>query len=178
MKKILVILAIVIFASCSNKKSMEEKDSSIFIEQNVKEFIDNNPDWAKNETIETETTEKFKHKVINLSNDSSFLKGMPLQLKAISDTSINEIRTKIATFKAYNDKSRTEGSLLNFIQLQITGIVNTSQIKDLTVGKNYILAGTLHTQGKRKDVKFIHVNDFKGYDLGKYIFVISGFKAL
>ncbi|RZK18344.1 MAG: hypothetical protein EOO43_12605 [Flavobacterium sp.] len=103
---------------------------------------------------------------------------MPLQLKEIKDTSINEIRTKIATFKAYSDTSRNEGSLLNYMQIGITGIVNDAQIKDLIVDKKYTLSGTLHTQGKRKDVKFIHVGDFKGYDLGHYTFVITGFKAL
>ncbi len=177
MKKVLFIAAIAILASCANKEAQVGKDS-IFIEQNVSEFIENNPDWAKNETIERETTEKFKHKMINLSNDSSFLKGMPLQLKEVKDTSINEIRTKIATFKAFSDKKRAEGSLLNYLQLHITGVVNSTQVQELVVGKQYTLEGTLHTQGKRKDVQFIHVADFKGYDLGKYTFVISGFKPL
>ena len=171
------LCALAILASCSSKKA-ETVESAIFIEKNVSEFIENHPDWAKNETIERETTEKFKHKLINLSNDSSFLQGMPLQLKEIKDTSINEIRAKIATFKAYSDTSRKENSLLNYMQIRITGIVNEGQIKDLSIDKKYTLTGTLHTQGKRKDVKFVHVGDFKGYNLGQYTFVITGFKAL
>ncbi|MEJ5996150.1 hypothetical protein WG904_17105 [Pedobacter sp. Du54] len=177
MRKLLFLCALAVLASCSTKKTESEK-STIFIEQNVSEFIENNPDWAKNETIEGETTEKFKHKLINLSNDTSFLKGMPLQLKEIKDTSINEIRTKIARFEAYNDTSRNAGSLLNYIQIRILGIVNDNQVNDLAIDKKYTLTGTLHTQGKRKDVKFIHVADFKGYHLGQYTFVITGFKAL
>ncbi len=177
MKNLLFIGIVAVLASCSSKKVEEEKET-IFIEKNVSEFIEGNPDWAKDEIIEKETTEKFKHKLINLSNDSSFLKGMPLQLKEVKDTAINQIRTKIAKFVAYSDTSRNEGSLLNYMQLQINGIVNEGQVKNLTVDKKYTLTGTLHTQGKRKDVKFIHVTDFKGYDLGKYTFVITAIQPL
>lgn len=176
MKKLMLIYVVVLFASCTEKKA-KEVQSSTFLEQKLSEFIADNPDWTKDEATEKETTEKFKHKLINLSNDANFLKDMPLQLKEIKDTSINEIRTKIATFKAYNDTSRHE-ALLNYIQLQITGIVSETQIKELMVDKKYTITGTLHTQGKRKDIKFIKVADFKGYDLGKYTFLITGFKPL
>ena len=57
-------------------------------------------------------------------------------------------------------------------------ILNEAQIKDLAVDKKYTLTGTLHTQGKRKDVNFVHVADFKGYNLGHYTFVITGFKPI
>ena len=177
MKKLLVLFAVVITASCSTKEA-EKVQSKIFIEQKLDEFIASNPDWTKDEATEKETTEKFKHKVINLSNEADFLKDMPLQLKEVKDTSINEIRTKIATFKAYSDTSRVKNSVLNYMQLQVTGIVSSSQLTALKVDQKYTLAGTLHKQGKRGDVKFIHVADFKGYDLGKYTFVITDFKAL
>jgi len=177
MRPLIMLFAVAIFASCSSKK-VQEVQTSIFLEQKLSEFIADNPDWIKDEVTEKETTEKFKHKLINFSNEPDFLKDMPLQLKDVKDTSINEIRTKIATFKAYGDTSRNKNSLLNYIQLQITGIVSEGQVSQLTVNKNYTLTGTLHTQGKRGDVKFIHVADFKGYDLGKYTFLITGFKPL
>jgi hypothetical protein len=177
MKKIALLFAIALLISCAPKEA-EKVSSQIFIEQNLKEFIANNPDWTKDEAIEKETTEKFKHKLINLSNEADFLKDMPLQLKEIKDTSINEIRTKIGTFKAYGDTTRQETSLLNYLQLHITGIISPEQSTELTVGKKYTLSGTLHKQGKRGDVKFIHVADFRGYDLGKYTFLITAFKPL
>lgn len=177
MRKLLFLIGVTILASCSTKEA-KKVETSIFLEQALNEFIVSHPDWIKDEATEKETTEKFKHKLINLSNEPDFLKDMPLQLKEVKDTAINEIRTKIATFKAYGDTSRNKNSLLNYMQLQITGIVSETQINDLVVNKKYTLTGTLHTQGKRKDVKFIHVSDFKGYDLGKYTFLITGFKSL
>jgi len=177
MRKLLGLFTIAILASCGQKEA-KEVQSTIFVEQQLKDFIVNHPDWTKDEATEKETTEKFKHKLINLSNEADFLKDMPLQLKEVKDTSINEIRTKVAMFKAYGDTSRKEPSLLNYIQLQITGIVSENQVNDLKVDQKYTLSGTLHTQGKRADVKYIHVSDFNGYDLGKYTFVITGFKPL
>jgi len=176
MKRLLYFLPIMI-AACSEKKP-EQIQPAIFIDQKLTEFVASNPDWAKDEITEKETTEKFRHKLINLSNEADFLKGMPLQLKEIKDTVFNEYRTKIAKFKAYGDTSRTENSLLNYVQLQINGIVSPDQIKNLVLNKNYTLAGTLYKQGKRADIKYIHVADFKGYDLGKYTFLITGFKPL
>ena len=177
MKQLIFLIIVTILASCSNKEA-EKVQTSIFIERELNEFIAIHPDWTKDEATEKETTEKFKHKLINLSNEPDFLKDMPLQLKEVKDTAINEIRTKIATFKTYGDTSRNKNSLLNYMQLQITGIVSEAQIKELAVDKKYTLTGTLHTQGKRKDVKFINVSEFKGYDLGKYTFLITGFKPL
>lgn len=177
MKKLAILFTIAILVSCSPKEA-EKAQSKIFLEQQLSEFIASHPDWTKDETTEKETTEKFKHKLINLSNEADFLTGMPLQLKEVKDSSINEIRTKIATFVTYSDTSRNEGSLLNFMQLYITGIVSSSQSNDLKVNQKYLISGTLHKQGKRADVKFIHVADFKGYHLGKYTFLITGFKPL
>lgn len=177
MKNLLFLFVVVALASCSPKEA-EKVQPKIFIEQQLSEFIESNPDWTKDEATEKETTEKFKHKLINLSNEPDFLKDMPLQLKEVKDTSINEIRTKIATFKAYGDTSRADNSLLNYMQLQVTGIVSSNQVNELKVDQKYMLTGTLHKQGKRADVKFIHVSDFKGYDLGKYTFVITSFKPL
>ncbi len=64
------------------------------------------------------------------------------------------------------------------MQLHIDGIVSQNQANDLQVGNRYTLVGTLHKQGKRADVKYINVGTFKGYDLGKYTFVISAFNPL
>ncbi|HTM98075.1 MAG TPA: hypothetical protein VL088_05005 [Pedobacter sp.] len=177
MKKLIFLFAIALLIACAPKEA-ETVKTQIFLEQKLSEFIAGNPDWTKDEATEKETTEKFKHKLINLSNEADFLKDMPLQLKEIKDTSINEIRTKIATFKAYGDTSRNKTSLLNYVQLQITGIISDAQSNELKVAKKYTISGSLHKQGKRGDVKFIHVADFKGYDLGKYTFLITGFKPL
>ncbi|RZK43004.1 MAG: hypothetical protein EOO90_04940 [Pedobacter sp.] len=177
MRKLFVFVGLALLMSCSNKKQ-QEVESAIFLEKELSQFIAANPDWTKDEATEKETTEKFKHKLINLSNEVDFLKDMPLQLKELKDTSINEIRTKIATFKAYGDTSRSEKSLLNYVQLQITGIVNDAQVNQLQVDKKYTIEGTLHKQGKRGDVMFIHVADFRGYNLGRYTFVVNNFKPL
>ncbi|SFG90853.1 hypothetical protein SAMN04489864_103154 [Pedobacter insulae] len=173
----MLLYGIALLVSCGPKKE-EKVKPQIFLEQKLSDFITSNPDWTKDEATEKETTEKFKHKLINLSNEAEFLKDMPLQVKEIKDTSINEIRTKIATFKAFGDTSRNAASLLNYMQLQITGIVSEAQANELVVDKKYTITGSLHKQGKRSDVKFIHVSDFRGYDLGKYTFLINGFKSL
>lgn len=176
MKK-LMLICIVALAACSNKKPVAEQ-SNIFVEKQLNEFIAANPDWTKDEATEAETTEKFKHKLINLSNEPDFLAEMPFQLNGIKDTVIKEQSLKMASFKAYGDTSRNENSMLNLIQLEILGIVSDAQLENLSVGKHYTLTGSLYTQGKRADVKFIHVGDFRGYDLGKYTFLITGFKPL
>lgn len=176
MKK-LMFICLVALAACSNKKPAAIQ-SNVFVENQLNEFIAANPDWTKDEATEAEVTEKFKHKLINLSNEPDFLNEMPLQLKSVRDTVIKEQSLKMASFKAYGDTSRNENSLLNLIQLEIFGIVSDDQLQKLSIGHNYTLTGTLYKQGKRADVKFIHVGDFKGYDLGKYTFLITGFKPL
>ncbi len=177
MKKLAFLFLAIAFASCSNEKP-KEVSSGIFLEDQLKDFIASNPDWTKDEAKEKEITEKFKHKMINLSNEADFLKDMPLKLEAVKDTVINEQETKMAIFKAYGDTSRNKSSLLNYMQLQVSGIVSDAQLAKLPVQKNYTITGTLYKQGKRADVKFIHVADFNGYDLGKYTFLITGFKPL
>lgn len=177
MKKLAFLCLVAVFAACANEKP-KEVVSDIYLEEQLKAFIGLYPDWTKDEAQEKEITEKFKHKLINLSNEPDFLKNMPLKLEAIKDTLINEQETKIAIFKAYGDTSRRENAFLNFMQLQISGIISDEQAAKLPLQKNYTLTGTLYKQGKRADVKFIHVADFRGYDLGKYTFLITGFKPL
>lgn len=178
MKKIIALFFVLfILVSCNNEKP-KEAPSKVFLENQLSEFITNNPDWTKDEATEAETTEKFKHKAINWSNEPNFLNGMPLQLSRIADTIINEQPIKLAHFKAYSDKARKTESLLNYMQLHIMGIISEAQEKQLNVGQNYQLQGTLQKQGKRADVKFIKVANFKGYDLGKYTFLITGFNEL
>ncbi|MES2419472.1 MAG: hypothetical protein V4541_14900 [Bacteroidota bacterium] len=176
MKKLLFLFLFALVA-CTNEKP-KTVGPAIFMEQKLSEFISEHSDWTKDEATEKETTEKFKHKLINLSNEADFLTNMPLQLKSVKDTLISEQSIKIALFKAYGDTTRNKASLLNFMQVQISGIVSADQVKDLIIDKKYTLSGTLYKQGKRADVKFIHVGDFKGYDLGKYTFLITGFKPL
>ena len=62
MKKILLLLIVAAsFTACTSTPTVEENaTSTIFVEQKVNEFIKANPDWAKDETIQEATTEKFK----------------------------------------------------------------------------------------------------------------------
>lgn len=177
MKNVFYLMALVFLASCASKEE-KKVESTIYIEKQLADFINANPDWVKDEATEKETTEKFQRKLINLSNEVSFLDDMPLQLNEIKDTVYNEIRTKIGKFKNYGDTTRAKSSLLNFMQLEVIGLVSPEQADSLVVGKHYTLKGTLYKQGKRGDVKFIHVADFKGYDLGKYTFDITNIKPL
>ena len=180
MKKL--ILGLIVAASFASCTSMPDKDenvpSNIFVEQKVNEFIKANPDWSKDEATQDATTDKFKHAVINWSNEPNFLQDMPFQLKALRDTSLNETNFKIATFVGYNDNTRISGSILNYIQLQIDGIVPPDLEKDLILNKNYTITGNMYKQGKRGDVKYISVADFKGYDLGKYLFSVTAVKPI
>ncbi len=180
MKKLaLTLLSVTVLAACSNKKATQKTSSStIFIEQKVSEFVADNPDWAKDQATQDATTDKFKHWAINLSNDPAFLKDMPLQLKKLTDTVVSGQTFKLATFRAYNDQARPKESLLNYIQLQINGIMPDDIVKTVALDKNYVLSGNLYKQGKRADVKFVNVADFKGYDVGKYTFSITAVKPL
>lgn len=180
MKKISLILLVAMFAACSNATKEENKtiETNIFVEQKLDEFIKTYPDWGKDETTQEATTDKFKHTVINWSNEPQFLENMPLQLKNMRDTTLSGANLKVATFVGYNDNNRKMGSLLNYIQLQINGIVPDDLAKDLQVNKNYTLTGQLYKQGKRVDVKYIEVAEFKGYDLGKYTFSITTAKPI
>lgn len=177
MKKNVLFLLAIVLLSCNNDKPVATK-SGVFIEQKVNEFITANPDWTKDEATETETTDKFKHQAIKWSNEPNFLKDMPLQLKRIADTTESGQAVKMAHFTTYNDKIRPTGSLLNYMNLHIKGIVSDEQAKQLELEKKYILTGNLQRQGKRADVKFIKVSDFRGYDIGSYTFLITGFKPL
>lgn len=178
-KLILGLIVAACISSCTSSPSKDENTpSTIFVEQKVSEFVKANPDWAKDETIQEATTDQFKHAVINWSNEPNFLQDMPFQLKGLRDTLLNETNFKIATFVGYNDNTRVSGSILNYIQLQIDGIVPPDLEKDLTLNKNYTLTGSMYKQGKRGDVKYISVADFKGYDLGKYLFSVTAVKPL
>ncbi|TKB99859.1 hypothetical protein [Pedobacter cryotolerans] len=176
MKKVLILMFVAFFAACSGEKEVE--NSGVFIEQKLNEFISQNPDWANDETINEEITDKFKRQAIKWSNEPDFLKGMPLQLERIVDTTESGQAVKMAHFKTFNDKVRPEGSLLNYVNLQIKGIVSDEQADQLKVENKYFLTGNLQRQGKRADVKFVKVSDFKGYDIGSYTFLITGFKPL
>ncbi|WP_199136561.1 hypothetical protein [Pedobacter sp. ASV12] len=179
MKKLAVMLSVALLVACSNKKATENTSSStIFIEQKVNEFIAENPDWTKDQATQDATTDKFKHWAINLSNEPDFLKDMPLKLKSLTDTLVSGQTFKLATFVGYNDNARPKGSLLNYIQLQINGIMPDDIVKTVTLDKNYTLTGNLYKQGKRADVKFVKVADFKGYDIGKYTFSITAVKPM
>lgn len=174
MKNLIVLFLALTLVSCANKKP-KDPQTAVFVEEKLTDFIDNNPDWEKNEA---EVTDKFKHRVINWSNEADFLKNMPLQLKAIVDTTESGQAVKMAHFEALTAQGNAEDSLLNHIQLHIKGIVNEEQVKQLQNGQKYILNGSLQRQGKRADIKLLKLAAGHTYDLGSYTFLITGFKPI
>lgn len=179
MRKLVLILSVAVLAACSGKKAEEKKNNSnVFIEQKLNEFIAAHPDWTKDERTLDTTGDSFKRWAIRLSNEQAFLKDMPLQLKSLTDTLVSGQTFKLAKFVGYNDNTRPKESLLNYIQVQINGIMPDDIVKTVALGKKYTITGNLYKQGKRADVKFINVSDFKGYDVGKYTFSITSVKPL
>lgn len=179
MKRLFLLFIAAAAVSCtSNQPKEAAKPSNVFVEQKVNEFVAQHPEWTSGETANEEITEKFKKEVIRWSNEEQFLNEMPMQFRGLRDTLLNGQGFKIATFTGYNDNTRPSGSVLNYIQLQIDGIVPNDLLKDLSKDKNYHLTGMLYKQGKRADVKVVKVADFKGYDLGKYTFSITKVKPL
>lgn len=97
---------------------------------------------------------------------------MPLQLQEVRDTLLSGQNFKLGTFIGYNDNMRPSGSLLNYIQIKVDGILPPDLAKQVKINEKYHLEAMLYRQGSRKDVKIISVGDFKGYDLGRYTFSI------
>jgi len=175
MKKIFFVGLALFLAGCGAKDN-KPLTSTVFIEKQLDAFVAANPDWAKDEANEKATTDKFQHEVIRWTNEPDFLADMPLEMTEVKDTLFSEQPYKIAVFRAYNDTARTANSILNYTQLEIDALASDAQLKELAVGKKYTISGNLYKQGKRGDVKYIHVADFKGYDLGKYLFQLTGYK--
>ena len=161
------LMAVTLFACTESPKGV---DSKIFTEKQVSDFIAQNPNWTKNVNTEAETTEKFQHKMINISNEADFLTNFPLQLKAISDTLVSEQPVKLAIFKSFKDATRPKEALLNDLELEIRAIMTAEQVTSLTIDKKYTIRGMLYKQGKRADVKFFHGAETPVYTLGKYTF--------
>jgi hypothetical protein len=161
------VMAITLFACSETPKGVESK---IFTEKAVSDFIQQNPDWSKNVNTEADVTEKFKHQMINLSNDANFLTDFPLQLVSVADTIVSDQPVKIATFKSFKDTTRSKESLLNDLDLQIGAIMTPEQVASLTIDKKYFIKGMLYKQGKRADVKYFHGAATPIYTLGKYTF--------
>jgi len=168
MKKLIYFVIAITLFSCTEKR--KGADSKIFIEKAVSDFIEVNPQWIKNANNEADVTDKYKRKMINLSNEPNFLTDFPLQLTAISDTVVSEQPVKIVTFKSFKDASRPKETLLNDLELEILGIFSIDQVKSLELNKKYTLKGMLYKQGKRGDVKFSHAGETPVYTLGKYTF--------
>jgi len=168
MRKLMYVLMAVALFACS--ESPKGYDSKIFLEKEVSEFIKLNPEWTKNVNTEADATEKFKHKMINLSNEPNFLTDFPLQLTAITDTTVSEQAVKMGVFKSFKDEARPKESLLNNLELEIRAIMPADQAAGLTIDKKYTLKGMLYKQGKRADVKFFHGAETPIYTLGKYTF--------
>jgi hypothetical protein len=162
-----VLMAVALFACSEKPKGL---DSKIFLEKEVSDFINLNPDWTKNVNTEADATEKFKHKMINLSNEPNFLTDFPLQLTAILDTTVSDQAVKMGVFKSFKDATRPKESLLNNLELEIRGIMPADQAAGLSIDKKYIVKGMLFKQGKRADVKFFHGAETPIYTLGKYTF--------
>jgi hypothetical protein len=173
MKKIVLLLILVTILSCGNEEP-KGADSKIFTEKQVSDFIGHYPTWT---SANAEITEKFKHRMVNVSNENDFLKAMPFKLTAIQDSIFSGQSVKIAIFKTYKDASRNDKSLLNDLDLQISGIVSDSQISKLKIDQKYYISGTMYKQGKRASIDLVEQNDTKTYLLGNYAFLITGFKA-
>lgn len=175
MKRIFLLLAAasIIVACTNNQKEKAPVTSNIFIESKVAEFVAQHPEWTNGDNTNEEITDKFQHEVKRWSNEQEFLKDMPLQLRELRDTTLNGTAFKIGTFTGYNDNTRPMGSLLNYIQVKIDGVLSPEQLSNVKVDGKYNLEGILYKQGSRKDVKLISVADFKGYDLGKYLFSLT-----
>jgi hypothetical protein len=179
MKRVFVFaVGLVFLASCSQKPKEDQTKSNIFIEQKLLDFIKLHPTWTSGEENNAETTDKFQHEVKRWSNEEAFLDNMPFQLNSVKDTTLNGQTFKMGTFIGYNDNLRPKGSILNYVQLRIDGFLPPEVEKTLKVSGKYTIKGMLFKQGSRNDVKVIHVAEFKGYDLGKYLFSISQAKAI
>jgi len=172
MKKIILFFIAAVAISCTSKPKEEAVTSNIFIEQKVNEFVAKYPEWTAGGNTNEEITDKFQHEVKRWSNEQDFLKGMPLQLKEVRDTTVSGQDFKLGIFSGYNDNTRPSGSVLNYIQVGIDGILPPDIAQQVKIEGKYTLDAMLYAQGSRKDVKVINVSDFKGYDLGKYTFSI------
>ena len=173
MKRFSLVLIAMVAAACSPEEKKETVVSTVFIEQKVNEFVAQNPDWTTAETANEEITDKFQHEIKRLSNEPEFLKDMPLQLKELRDTVLSGTTFKMGTFIGYSDNARPKGTLLNNMQIRIDGILSPNMQKEVKLEGKYHIEGMLYKQGSRKDVKLIHVADFNGYDLGKYLMSIT-----
>ena len=158
--------------ACTSESKKEMPVSDIFIEKKVSEFVAQHPEWTDGERINDGITDKFQHEVKRWSNEQDFLKDMPLQLKSVRDTTVSGQKFKLGTFVGFNDNTRPVGSILNFIQINIDGILPPEVAGQVKIDDKYTLEAMLYKQGSRKDVKIISVADFRGYDLGRYTFSI------
>lgn len=173
MKRFFLFFVAAAALSCTNNQTKEVPTTSkIFIEQKVAEFVSQHPEWTSGDNTNEEITDKFQHEVKRWSNEQNFLKDMPLQLKSIRDTTVSGQDVKLGTFSGYNDNTRPSGSILNYIQVNIDGIMPADIAQQVKIDGKYTLEAMLYAQGSRKDVKVINVADFKGYDLGKYVFSV------
>ncbi len=172
MKKFSLFVVAILAVACTQepKKAVV---SNVYIAQKVGNFVAQHPEWTSGESVNEEITDKFQHEIKRLSNEPEFLKEMPLQLSALRDTLLNETPFRVGTFIAYNDNTRPSGSILNYIQITVDGILPPDIQKQVKVDGKYHIEGMLYKQGTRKDVKLISVADFKGYDLGKYLFSVT-----
>jgi len=174
MKRFFLFFVAAAAVSCSNNPTKEEAPaaSNIFIAQKVSEFVAQHPEWTSGDNTNEEITDKFQHEVKRWSNEPDFLKDMPLQLKSMRDTTVSGQDFKLGTFSGYNDNTRPSGSVLNYIQVNIDGILPPDIAQQVKIDGKYTLEAMLYKQGSRKDVKLINVADFRGYDLGRYVFSI------
>ena len=173
MNRFFLFCAAALAVSCSNNEPKEAAPSNVFIEQKVAEFVAQHPEWTSGDNTNEEITDKFQHEVKRWSNEENFLKEMPLQLKSIRDTTVSGQNFKLGTFTGFNDNTRPSGAILNYIQINIDGILPPEISQQVKTDGKYTIQGVLYKQGSRKDIKLISVADFKGYDLGRYTFSIT-----
>ena len=173
MKKLIYFFLAITLWSCGKKT--KGVDSKIYTEKQVSDFIRVNPDWT---VADTATTERFKHRMINMSNEPGFLKDFPMQFMGFIDSPMNGTTVKFAVFKSYLDAKREPTSLLNDLILEVAGFVSEDQQSKLKVNAHYYISGGVYKQGKRKDVDMKVEDGANVYLLGKYTFTISDFKLI
>lgn len=168
--------------SCSNKPEPFKigYQSKIFTEQKVIDFVNANPDLNSTDSLKkAEALDKFQHEIKGISNNVDFLKDFPLQVTNIRDTLMGNQSFVIATFNAFEDKTRDKKSIMNQMRLHINGIFQyREEATYLRLGQKYQVVALVYKQGKRADVNYTDKNGRKIYNLGVYPMQIKEFKLI
>lgn len=175
MKKLAVLAISILLLSCNDKPKGSE--SKIFTEKAVSDFIRIHPEWDEGGKVNEETTEKFKHMMVNLSNEADFLKDLPFELKELKDTTISNQSYKLGLFTSFKDEKRDPNALLNDLDYRVNGLMHADQVS-VEVGNRYLISGTVFKQAKRATITHVMMGDRKMYILGNFTFFVNSAKAI